>query len=351
MKHRLLSFLLACSIVLAGCSGPPDASEPAPPASPQDALVIRGEAIYFERIAPPANAQLQVSLIDASLADTAQASVATAMVDNAGPPPIPFQLAAAKGTVDPSRRYSLRASLRDAEGRLWFTSDESHPVTPGDPGPVTIRMKFVAIADAAPASGPAGNDQASVTAVANATATTRYRCGDRLLDVEMTDDSVILRYGENEKRLPRARSASGSRYAQDGDEFWSRSGRAMLTLAGEQSDCEASDEVTPWEEAKARGVVVRVVGNEPGWLAEIGAGATPAMHLMLDYGEREVSFAASTPMRDNAGFRAEGDGVVAELRLVPEPCEDPMSGESFPLRADLDVDGKTYTGCGRRLSP
>jgi uncharacterized membrane protein len=75
------------------------------------------------------------------------------------------------------------------------------------------------------------------------------------------------------------------------------------------------------------------------------------MHLMLDYGEREVSFAASTPMRDNAGFRAEGDGVVAELRLVPEPCEDPMSGESFPLRADLDVDGKTYTGCGRRLSP
>lgn len=343
MMRLLWCFL--CVAAMGGCTDSSTGGASAPKHS-ADPVVMRGEAMYFERIAPPVNAQLQVSLINASLADSPDAIIATALVDQAGAPPIPFELSVDRSALDPRMRYALRASLRDGDGRLWFTSDENHAIAPDDAKPVSIRMKMVANDQSEPDRDAVGEAAPAITSPSS----TRFRCGDRIVDTTFADEAVSLRYDDVERVLPRARSASGARYAQDGDEFWTRGEGAILTLSGERSDCVASNETTPWEDAKARGVSIRVVGSEPGWLAEIGSGESRNLRLLLDQGERELLFDAIASIDGAAGVRAEHEGVVAELRLFDEACEDPMSGQAFALRAELTVDGKAYSGCGRRLA-
>lgn len=106
-----------------------------------------------------------------------------------------------------------------------------------------------------------------------------------------------------------------------------------------------------WDEARARGVVFRAVGQEPGWYVEVDSGDAPAMRLFLDYGERQVSFARTTVLPDPLGFRGVQGEVAAELRLYLERCADVMSGEEFAVRAELVVNGAEYRGCGQFLTP
>jgi uncharacterized membrane protein len=107
----------------------------------------------------------------------------------------------------------------------------------------------------------------------------------------------------------------------------------------------------PWDEARARGVTFRAVGNEPGWYVEVDGGDAPAMRLFLDYGERQIAFARTTVMPDPLGFRGVQGEVAAELRLYPERCADGMSGVEFAVRAELIVNGAEYRGCGQFLTP
>lgn len=105
----------------------------------------------------------------------------------------------------------------------------------------------------------------------------------------------------------------------------------------------------PWDEARARGVVFRAVGQEPGWYVEVDGGDAPAMRLFLDYGERQIAFERTTVMPDPLGFRGVRGEVAAELRLYPEQCADGMSGVVFAVRAELIVNGAEYSGCGQFL--
>lgn len=107
----------------------------------------------------------------------------------------------------------------------------------------------------------------------------------------------------------------------------------------------------PWDEARARGVAFRAVGNEPGWYVEVDGGDAPAMRLFLDYGERQVAFERTTVMPEPLGFRGVRGEVAAELRLYPERCADGMSGQEFAVRAELIVNGAEYRGCGQFLTP
>lgn len=104
-----------------------------------------------------------------------------------------------------------------------------------------------------------------------------------------------------------------------------------------------------WDEARARGVTFRAIGNEPGWYVEVDGGDAPAMRLFLDYGERQIVFERTTVMPDPFGFRGVQGEVAAELRLYPERCADVMSGEEFAVRAELVVNGAEYRGCGQFL--
>jgi uncharacterized lipoprotein YbaY len=130
--------LMAGVIALAGCqSRQLDTSEPAT-ADAQPA--IHGHAIYRERIVAPPGALLTVQLIDNQREDTVEAVVAITQVHDAKGPPFAFALPYEAEKLQKDGSYSLHASLRDADGVLWFATDTRAPVVPGSGDPVELRM-------------------------------------------------------------------------------------------------------------------------------------------------------------------------------------------------------------------
>jgi uncharacterized lipoprotein YbaY len=130
--------LMAGVIAVAGCqSSRPDTPKPA---EPDARPAIHGHAIYRECIAAPPGATLTVQLIDNQLADTPDAVIAVAQVRDAKGPPFAFTLPYDRGKLRAGGSYGLHASLRDAEGTLWFGTDTRAPVTPGSGAPVELRL-------------------------------------------------------------------------------------------------------------------------------------------------------------------------------------------------------------------
>ena len=105
-----------------------------------------------------------------------------------------------------------------------------------------------------------------------------------------------------------------------------------------------------WQDAAQRGVAFRALGQEPGWYVEIGGGQAPALHAVLDYGERTLDAAGVARLDGGQGYRGTtGDGTDIVVRVFEVPCFDGMSGHRFPARVELAVDGTTYHGCGAQL--
>ena len=107
-----------------------------------------------------------------------------------------------------------------------------------------------------------------------------------------------------------------------------------------------------WEQAAQRGVTFRGVGNEPGWALEIQPGKQ--MLLETDYGQRRVATPVPRPTVNAEGwtvYRAVTEAHELEVRFREQPCEDSMSGESFPFQVSVVLDGGELQGCGRRLLP
>ena len=122
----------------------------------------------------------------------------------------------------------------------------------------------------------------------------------------------------------------------------------MVRVPGEGEAQPAAS--SPWEEAKARGIIFRGVGNEPGWFVEVGQGNAPTMRATLDYGERKVEVTGATPLSSTYGYGGKtADGVLVVLRIKRETCSDGMSDERYPASAELKVGEQAYRGCGQFL--
>lgn len=163
-------------------------------------------------------------------------------------------------------------------------------------------------------------------------------------------DLVELSFSGRSMVLPIAVSASGARFADDqGSEFWIRGDTASLALPGEPlRECTRSAQPSPWYQAAARGVRFRAIGNEPGWLLEVGHGERPALHAELDYGERTLELEDLEPSGD--GWTAEtSDGTGFALEVEREDCSDAMSGARFEATVRLRLGDATYHGCGAWL--
>ena len=332
---KILWVVTAAALTLMGCqSKEAQSSADAAPKAAQP--VVHGRAIYLERITVPAGATLTVQLIDQRLADTPAAVLASAEVHDAKGPPFEFTLPYDPGKLREGGQYGLHASLRDADGRLWFVTDTQVPVTPSKTDAVEVRMILVA-------GSATGAD----------TGTTHWQCGDSQLSLryDAAATQAELSLPDGVLTLPQAVSASGARYAdQRGNEFWSKGSQATLTLQGKpQVDCTQTDQPSPWAQAAQRGLSFRGIGTEPGWLVEVGPGAAPALHAELDYGERSIDVTSTEAFA--SGYRGNtGDGVAVELQIRNETCSDGMSDQSYPTATTLVVGDRSYQGCGRYLS-
>lgn len=177
----------------------------------------------------------------------------------------------------------------------------------------------------------------------------RFQCGDAALDAWFRPGEVELALDGRRRVLPAVVSASGARYVSGADVFWSHGAEATLTLDGVVRRCQVVP-VDPWRQARLRGVDFRAVGQEPGWLAELGTGPQAWLDLQLDYGARTLRVAATRRLADAAGVAGEADGEPVELRIRPQSCVDTMSGEAFEATVELRVGDRRLAGCGRFLA-
>ena len=206
--------------------------------------------------------------------------------------------------------------------------------------------------EAAPANAPATPAAEPAAPEASEPIVAGFRCGDLLVGTTFDNaaGTVTLSINGATRQWPQAPSASGARYADTaGNEFWNKGDGATLTLDGERHDCSRSDEVSPWDAARARGIVFRAVGNEPGWWVEVEGGDVPTLRAQLDMGARTVE--AVSAERTAEGFRgtaAEGTAVV--LTATNDGCVDGMSGQHFPASVELRVGEERFKGCGAFLA-
>lgn len=93
----------------------------------------------------------------------------------------------------------------------------------------------------------------------------------------------------------------------------------------------------------------RAIGQEPGWLMRIEGGE---IYLEVDYGERRVTAPAPPPETPRKGltiYRVRTPKQAITITIEDRPCQDIMSGQSFPATVTVVLDGREYRGCGRPM--
>jgi putative lipoprotein len=169
----------------------------------------------------------------------------------------------------------------------------------------------------------------------------------------MSQDSAWLTLPTREITLPHVQAASGAKYSDGTVTFWNKGNSARLEVPPDTfPDCAGQHAANIWETAKLRGIDFRAVGNEPGWYLEIDDGVR--IVAVVDYGEKRAVTPAPPPAMTDADTRRISYLVRTEAHrlsivIAELPCADVMSGEEFPARVTLTLDGKEYQGCGRSL--
>ncbi|MGE0828480.1 MAG: YbaY family lipoprotein [Hyphomonadaceae bacterium] len=93
----------------------------------------------------------------------------------------------------------------------------------------------------------------------------------------------------------------------------------------------------------------RAVGNEPGWLLDLYA---DRLTLSYDYGNRRAEAPLpppSYPIEGQTRYDVRTDAHAMTITIQRYPCQDVMSGENFPARVIVQIDGQRLEGCGRTL--
>lgn len=106
---------------------------------------VTGSVTFRERVALPPDAVIDVQLSDASVADIAGQTVAEVLINAEGRQvPVPFTLTYDPAKIDPSHRYSVRATIRSGDGMLMFSSTQAYPVlTHGAPSKTNLVLHTV----------------------------------------------------------------------------------------------------------------------------------------------------------------------------------------------------------------
>ncbi|MDK3072964.1 META domain-containing protein [Sedimentitalea sp. JM2-8] len=218
MMQRLSQLLpagLAAAMVLAAL---PLA---APAWSNESAMItVTGQISYRQRIALLPGSTATVTVSDVSRADAPAQVLAEASIA-AGQVPIPFSLEVPTEEMDERGRYALRATIRDAEGGLRWTTDTHIPVDPA------LAVNDLGMLMLVQVAAPAGMTEAT------------YVCGDRIVSARFSPNALQLVIDGETRDLAPARSASGARYAaEDGTlAFWDKGASALLQTGGLETEC------------------------------------------------------------------------------------------------------------------
>lgn len=115
--------------------------------------VLSGTVTYDERIALPASAVLEVSLVDASQAEAAAKKIATTSIRIQRQGPVRYRLRFDDLRIQQGGRYALEAHI-SVGSTMWFVSTQINPVFDG--GQDKTDMALERVGESASSHGPAG---------------------------------------------------------------------------------------------------------------------------------------------------------------------------------------------------
>jgi uncharacterized lipoprotein YbaY/uncharacterized membrane protein len=326
------SLPMVAALLLAGCASPPappdttaatratpDAAALPRPVPPS--LTIDGALSYRERVALPPDTLVVVELREAA-AFGGRIVAERHFAADGRQVPLPFVLELARGRIAADRDYVVRGGLV-ADSRPLWTSDAT-PVS-GAALAAAGRLDVGTLWMAAVQASPSG---------------TVMWCGGVRIAVRFDDAGAVLHSGGRQWSLTRQPSASGARYVAADDPttiWWNKGERAQLTIAGrDHPECRLAVPDQPF---------LRALGNEPGWLLELG---DDTAMLVTDYGRQRVALpvaitASSATHTLHVGRDA---GRRIAVAVHDRPCTDTMSGAVFPYTVEIELDGTRHTGCG-----
>jgi membrane-bound inhibitor of C-type lysozyme len=162
------------------------------------------------------------------------------------------------------------------------------------------------------------------------------------------EKAIVLDLHEGPRHLPQVISASGAKYDDGTVSFWTKGGAAMFQRKGSAVvNCRDNRARSLVADARARGVIYRGQGNEPGWILEIGP--PDRIVFVTNYGQERHALDGATVTGDvatGAEYRAEKDGVQIVVTVTLEHCLDDMAGTPFDHSVVVQFGGRTYRGCG-----
>ena len=166
------------------------------------------------------------------------------------------------------------------------------------------------------------------------------------------EQAIAIDFHDGTRRLDQTVSASGARYADSVVVFWTKGSTATLERQGASPvQCEERRADSLREDARARGVVYRALGNEPGWVLE--AGPAGRLSWTTNFGQDRFDFeqaqAAIAPDGTTVYTAQQGE-VSIRASIKAERCVDDGDVE-FDHVVTVESGGQTLRGCGTRLNP
>ncbi len=326
---------------------------------------LAGSAFYFERIAMPDDASLEVVLLNTS--GPTDRVLTRKLIDDVGSPPYAFELDYDPAGVDPSESHELWLTLYMPDGSARFSAEspvdlsrsempqvrlvalepESETVVEEEvePVPDTVDTEEP---DSEPAEEPA---ESELDEHADLSDINDWQCGDIRIEIVVDDGDAVLTLPWEDQVLRQRETDTGSRYEGRGVAFWSSGpDEAMLDLPQQDPmECRPSSLPSPWALARDAGAYFRATGNEPGWVLELYDRDDPVLRLELEGGSRELLFDTVIEDPDGDGYIAESPGNHAGIILIREPCHDTMVGWQFPYRIEMLLNDRELSACGRYL--
>jgi membrane-bound inhibitor of C-type lysozyme len=167
----------------------------------------------------------------------------------------------------------------------------------------------------------------------------------------LREKAIAIDFHDGTRRLDQTVSASGTRYADSVMVFWTKGGTATLERQGAPTvQCEERRAASLREDARVRGVIYRALGNEPGWVLEIGPAAR--MSWTTNWGQDRYDFEqalAATSPDGTTVYMAQNEAVAIKATVKAERCVDDGEVE-FDHVVTVESGGQTLRGCGTRLN-
>jgi membrane-bound inhibitor of C-type lysozyme len=166
------------------------------------------------------------------------------------------------------------------------------------------------------------------------------------------EKAVAIDFHDGTRRLDQTVSASGAKYADAVVAFWTKGSTATLERQGTAPvQCEERRADSLREDARVRGVVYRALGNEPGWILEVGPGA--GIVFETNFGSESHAFNAAHESAGADGasrtYTAGSGDQAIKATVRRERCVDD-AGVEFDHSATIELAGQTLRGCGTKLS-